>query len=188
LREFDRPSSQLVATTFQRPSATLAGMFVHAPRLTHAAIAGTAIALVACSAPAAESPARPEVSADADVLAVALSGEPGGYQVDVTILSPDTGCGQYADWWELVRPDGTLVYRRILLHSHTDEQPFTRGGGPVALAAGDEVIVRAHMHPGGYGGQVLRGSADHGFREERAEPGFAAALEQSAPLPEGCAF
>ncbi|MCA9661949.1 MAG: hypothetical protein KC486_26660 [Myxococcales bacterium] len=86
-------------------------------------------------------------------------------------------------------PSGALVYRRILAHSHVDEQPFTRSGGPVEVGADDEVIVRAHMNPGGYGGQALRGSASGGFSVDATVTAeFAAALETAPPLPDGCAF
>ena len=47
--------------------------------------------------------------------------------------------------------EGALLYRRILAHSHVDEQPFVRSGGPVPVGASDIVIVRGHMNPGGYG-------------------------------------
>ena len=61
----------------------------------------------------------------ADVTAVSVAGEAGAYTFEVTVRSPDTGCEGYADWWEVVSPDGELLYRRVLLHSHVDEQPFS---------------------------------------------------------------
>jgi len=111
------------------------------------------------------------------------------YTFEVTLRSPDTGCEQYANWWEVVRPDGTLVYRRILAHSHPGEQPFARSGGPVAIAADDEVIVRGHMHPGGYGGAAFRGSAAGGFAVDvSVGASFAADLASAEPQSTGCAF
>ncbi len=124
----------------------------------------------------------------ADVISVEAAGAAGAYTFSVGISSPDTGCDQYADWWEVVRPDGELVYRRILLHSHVNEQPFVRSGGPVAVAAADVVWVRAHLHPGGYGGAAFRGSVEQGFESAEPPHGFAADLSDAAPLPEGCNF
>ena len=69
----------------------------------------------------------------AKITAVECTGGPNNYTLSVTIESPDTGCDQYADWWEVFYPDNTLIYRRILSHSHVNEQPFTRSGGPVVL-------------------------------------------------------
>lgn len=131
-------------------------------------------------------PTQPPISAD--VLDVQASGEPNAYQFSVTIFSPDQGCQQYADWWEVLNTDGELLYRRILLHSHTDEQPFTRQGGPVPIAADTVVWVRAHMNTGGYGGTAFTGSVQDGFQQ--ADPGadFAPNVEEQPPLPEGCAF
>lgn len=122
----------------------------------------------------------------ADVLAVAVSGKPGAYRFAVELSSPDLGCEQYADWWEVVGEDGTLVHRRVLSHSHVDEQPFTRSGGPVEIAADTVVWVRAHMHPTGYGGAVLRGSVGDGFIEAEPPEGFAAGLTDEAPQPPAC--
>ena len=68
-------------------------------------------------------------SAIAAVEDVSVSGDPGRYQFAVTIRSDETGCDQYADWWEVVSESGDLLYRRILAHSHVDEQPFARSGG-----------------------------------------------------------
>lgn len=121
----------------------------------------------------------------ADVLSVSVRGT----SFSVELQSPDMGCSNYADWWEVVTPAGELVYRRILAHSHVDEQPFTRSGGPVDVGADDTVIVRAHMNPGGYGGQAMRGSASAGFTvDPTITASFAENLETSEPLPSGCAF
>jgi hypothetical protein len=124
----------------------------------------------------------------ADVVSVSMSGEPGANNFSVTISSPDEGCSQYADWWEIVSQDGELMYRRILLHSHVDEQPFTRSGGPVSIEADTIVLVRAHMHPGGYGGLAMKGSLEQGFEQVELSPDFAANLLQTSPLPQGCNF
>lgn len=115
-------------------------------------------------------------------------GEPGNYTFAVTIESPDTGCEQYADWWEVVTPEGNLIYRRILAHSHVDEQPFQRSGGPVAVQPNQTVIVRAHMHPFGYGAQAMQGRVEGGFEAVTLSPDFAADLANAEPQPQGCAF
>jgi hypothetical protein len=134
-------------------------------------------------------PAAAPAETRADVVGVAATGAPGAYVFHVTLRSPDTGCARYADWWEVVRPDGTLAYRRILLHSHPDEQPFTRAGGPVPVAADETVVVRAHLHPGGYGGASMRGSVRDGFGVwHDPPPAVAADLAAAPPRPDGCLF
>ncbi len=120
-------------------------------------------------------------ASQADVLSTSVSGEPGTYNFSVTVSSPDEGCSQYADWWEIVSQDGELIYRRILLHSHVDEQRFTRSGGPVSIAADTIVLVRAHMHPGGYGGTALKGSLEQGFEQVELSADFAANLVETLP-------
>ena len=124
----------------------------------------------------------------AAVRAVQVSGADSAYTFEVTVESPDTGCEQYADWWEVVSLEGELLYRRVLLHSHVNEQPFTRTGGPVPVAADQIVWVRAHMQPGGYGGQAWRGSVQDGFEPADLAPNFAASLANQAPQPTSCAF
>ncbi len=124
----------------------------------------------------------------ADVPAVSATGQDGDWTFSVTILSPDTGCEQYADWWEVLSPEGELLFRRILNHSHPDEQPFTRTGSPVPVAGSDEVIVRAHLHPTGYGGAAMLGSVSSGFSTTALTEGFAASVETADPQPDGCAF
>lgn len=124
----------------------------------------------------------------ADVTAVQVSGPAGAYQFNVTVRSPDLGCKQYADWWEVVSEDGKLLYRRVLLHSHVDEQPFTRSGGPVTIQPDAVVWVRAHMNTGGYGGVAFKGSVKTGFKNTVPEIGFATGLAKQPPLPDGCDF
>jgi hypothetical protein len=123
-----------------------------------------------------------------NVLSVQVTGNPGAYQFAVELASPDTGCEQYADWWEVVSADGELLYRRILLHSHVDEQPFTRSGGPVEIDANTTVYVRAHMNTTGYGGKILTGTVRDGFEPAEVEAGFGSGLERDPPQPEDCAF
>ena len=122
---------------------------------------------------------------------VKVSGSESSYTFAVTLKSPDTGCEQYANWWEVVSADGkSLIYRRILGHSHVNEQPFTRSSGAVAIAADTEVIVRAHMYSSGYGEGLIamKGSVANGFIAYDAALDFGSSLENADPQPTGCAF
>lgn len=124
----------------------------------------------------------------ADVVSVQATEQENGLRFAVGISSPDTGCDLYANWWEVLSDDGELLYRRILAHSHVDEQPFVRPGGPIAVQPDQVVWVRAHMHPTGYGGQAFKGSAAAGFEPADLPADFAAELGEQEPLPEGCRF
>lgn len=124
----------------------------------------------------------------ADVSKVATSGTAGHYSFYVTLASDETGCGQYADWWEVLDAKGMLLYRRILFHSHPNDQPFTRSGGNIALKPEQKVYVRAHMNKLGYVGDVFEGSVSGGFKKSEKIPVFPKGLEMQAPLPGGCAF
>ena len=145
-----------------------------------------AVVLSACAGDSTPATPTPDL---ADVVAVDVTGESGAYTFAVTVRSPDTGCDRYADWWEVVDDAGaSLIYRRILAHSHVDEQPFTRTGGPVVVAEDAVVVVRAHLAPGGYGGAVMRGTVAAGFEAATLGTEWGAGLEESAPQPDGCAF
>ncbi len=143
--------------------------------------------LMAPSAALSAEPAAP-ASENAATIAVSVRGEPQAYTFAVQVRSPDAGCAHYANWWEVVTPDGKLLYRRILLHSHKDEQPFTRTGGPVPITADQEVIVRVHVHPEGYSRNALRGSAKSGFSPVLLAEQWGQDLARQAPLPDSCAF
>ena len=155
------------------------------------------VLLFSCSAqPSKENlqiatPEQSETTADGEaaVTSVAVSGEAAsGYTFSVAVESPDTGCTQYADWWEVVTEDGALLYRRILAHSHVKEQPFTRSGGPIVADADDVLVVRSHMNTTGYSPQVMQGTISAGFEPATLPADFATELSEAAPQPSGCAF
>jgi hypothetical protein len=135
----------------------------------------------------------------ADVTNVSASGSSGTYTFSVSVQSADIDCSQYADWWEVLAEDGSLLFRRILEHSHTDENgttdpdapgnTFTRSGGPVSIAEDGVVIVRAHMSTGGYNGMAMMGSVAGGFAAApQIGSDFAAEVEALDPQPSGCLF
>ena len=121
------------------------------------------------------------------VTAVEATSSGDGYRFAVTVESDETGCEQYADWWEVVTPEGELLYRRILAHSHVDEQPFTRSGGPVMVGEGD-VVVRSHTNTEGYSTKAMKGSVSEGFSPTILAEDFAINLAEADPQPSGCAF
>lgn len=122
-----------------------------------------------------------------DVVAVTWEGEEGARVFTVSLLSPDVDCDRYADWWELLDPDGALLYRRILNHSHADEQPVARSGDPLDIAEGQPLVVRGHGHPFGYGGVAFSGSVAEGFAADATiTAGFAPQVETQEPLPTEC--
>ena len=94
------------------------------------------------------------IAGEADVLAVEAAQEAAGtWRFDVTVAHADEGWDHYADKWEVVAPDGTVLGTRVLLHPHETEQPFTRSLGGVAVPEGfDQVILRAHDSVHGLGG------------------------------------
>ena len=125
---------------------------------------------------------------EANVTKVTAKGESGKYFFSVTLESREKGCEQYADWWEVVSQKGELIYRRILVHSHPDTQPFTRSGGYVRVDRDELVYVRAHMNREGYVGSVMRGSVSSGFKITLDTPKFSEDIEVKAPLPKGCLY
>lgn len=124
----------------------------------------------------------------ANVTAVTTQGSEGAYRFAVTLKSNETGCEQYADWWEVLSEEGELLYRRILVHSHPDTQPFTRSGGSIEIKPSDIVYVRGHMNKVGYVGMVMKGSVNTGFKAVTDLPTFAKNIETQKPLPSGCLY
>jgi len=97
------------------------------------------------------------LAGEADVIAVKPTREAGGrWRFDVTVKSNDRGWNYYADAFEVLTPEGQLLGRRILLHPHETEQPFTRELTGVQIPAEvKRVVVRARHKPRGYDGATL---------------------------------
>jgi len=102
--------------------------------------------------------AAPAFAGEADVVAVkAFREATGTFRFDVSVRHADSGWEHYADRFDVVAPDGTVLGTRVLLHPHETEQPFTRSLFGVAIPKGVEtVIVRAHDSVHGYGGAELQ--------------------------------
>ena len=101
--------------------------------------------------------------ADANVEFVRAVNTGDTWTFHVTVRHPDTGWDDYADGWDVVLPDGTVlkrnpddVFTRLLLHPHETEQPFTRSqSGLVIPDDVTQVTVRAHDLVDGFGGQEV---------------------------------
>lgn len=124
------------------------------------------ILAVGCSSPTTPSESTPEEngSGNADVLYVkATENADASWTFDVTVSHPDTGWEDYADGWDVVTPDGTILkpdpsisFTRLLLHPHENEQPFTRSQSNIVIPQGvTKVRVRAHDIVDGYGGKEI---------------------------------
>ena len=103
-------------------------------------------------------PVAGALAGEADVVKVGVKqiGER-TYRFDVTVAHADTGWDHYADKWDVVAPDNTILGTRILHHPHVNEQPFTRSLSGVKIQAGiDHVVIRAHDSVHKYGGQSVR--------------------------------
>ena len=94
---------------------------------------------------------------EADVVAADATQSPDGtWRFTVTVRHGDTGWDHYANAWEVLGPDGTVLGRRELLHPHENEQPFTRSLSGVQIPESvDRVTIRARDSVHEYGGATL---------------------------------
>jgi hypothetical protein len=92
------------------------------------------------------------MAGEADVTAVAVS-TGSTYSFNVTVRHADEGWDHYANRWEVLNLDGTVLATRELAHPHVSEQPFTRSLSGVKSPAGiKEVSLRANDKVHGVGG------------------------------------
>jgi hypothetical protein len=93
---------------------------------------------------------------EADVVNVEIRSTGSTFSFNVTVKHADEGWDHYADKWDVLAPDGTVLGTRTLYHPHVDEQPFTRGLSGVKIPDSiSEVTVRAHDKVHGYGGKTI---------------------------------
>jgi len=99
-----------------------------------------------------------DANADVEFVRAVNNGET--WTFHVTVRHPDTGWEDYADGWDVVLPDGTVLkansddpFTRLLLHPHENEQPFTRSQSGLTIPEEvTQVTVRAHDLVDGFGG------------------------------------
>ena len=101
--------------------------------------------------------AWPAFAGEADVVGVTVKQRSAGvYDFLVTVKSNETGWEAFANRFEVLAPDGTVLGTRVLGHPHVAEQPFTRELYGVEIPAGiAQVTVRAHHKPKGYDGETM---------------------------------
>ncbi len=103
------------------------------------------------------------VAGEADVIAVDVrQSAPETFSFEVTVRHDDQGWQHYANRWDVVGPDGSVLGSRKLLHPHDTEQPFTRGLSGVRIPRTiAQVSVRAHDTQHGLGGKVVTIQVPH---------------------------
>ena len=112
----------------------------------------------------------------------------GTWRIDVTVEHADEGWDHYADAWDVMAPDGTVLATRALLHPHESEQPFTRSlSGLVIPDDVAAVTVRAHDSVHGHGPELTIAVHGHGGRADRRgpEPNFSGARLDRTATPSG---
>ncbi|MEM9775157.1 MAG: hypothetical protein AAF902_11295 [Chloroflexota bacterium] len=106
------------------------------------------------------------LTGEGDVEVVFVSARSSGedsWNFAVTLEHEDTGWEDYADGWDVILPDGTVIkpnadspFTRLLLHPHENEQPFTRNQNGIIIPADvTTVYVRGHELVEGYGSMLV---------------------------------
>jgi hypothetical protein len=99
----------------------------------------------------------PARAGEADAEKAEIVRTPDGlYRIDLTVRHADRGWEHYADRWEVLAPDGTVLGVRTLFHPHDNEQPFTRSLSRVVIPRSvSRVTLRAHDKIHGFGGKEI---------------------------------
>jgi len=93
----------------------------------------------------------PALAGEADVIEATAERAGTQWRISATIRHADTGWDHYANGFEIVGPDGTVLGTRVLFHPHVEEQPFTRSHTLTIPDGITEITVRAldSVHEGG---------------------------------------
>ena len=95
----------------------------------------------------------PALAGTADVLAAKATRSNGqAWSVSATIKHDDTGWDHYANGFEVLAPDGSVLATRVLHHPHVNEQPFTRSVSVTIPQETPYITVRATDSVHGLGG------------------------------------
>jgi len=77
-------------------------------------------------------------------------------RVHATVEHADEGWSHYADRFDVLGEDGTVLTSRVLAHPHVHEQPFTRASQAFRIDADTRRLrVRARDSRHGYGGAEI---------------------------------
>jgi len=97
--------------------------------------------------------ASPVAAGDADVIAADATNTGGNsWRVNATVQHGDTGWDHYANAFEVLGPDGSVLETRVLYHPHVNEQPFTRSVSVAVPEGVTQITVRAVDSVHGHGG------------------------------------
>jgi hypothetical protein len=95
-------------------------------------------------------------AAKADVIDATVSCNP-GCTFHVTVRHADSGWDHYANQWQIVAADGTILATRVLYHPHQTEQPFTRSLSGVKIPSHVQTVtIRAGDLVHGFGGREIQ--------------------------------
>ncbi len=88
--------------------------------------------------------------------ATATANANGTYVISATIFHKDEGWKHYANKFDVLGEDGSVLATRTLYHPHVDEQPFTRTISNVAVPVGTTTVtIRAHDSVHGNGSRTF---------------------------------
>lgn len=104
---------------------------------------------------AAALPAAPAAASPTEVVHAVFSKAGGAWRVSVTLRHADSGWNHYANVWVVETVEGRELGRRVLLHPHEDEQPFTRSERITVPPGVTRVRVRAGDNVNGINSNVL---------------------------------
>ena len=133
-----------------------------------------------CSAAVLALAAGAAAAGEADVVAARAERQPDGRtRFVVTVRHSDEGWNHYADRWEVLAPEGSVLATRVLRHPHVDQQPFTRDLANVEIPDGvRQVRVRARDSEHAYGGTEVTVTLPD--RKDVAGPGAETGPDPSA--------